>query len=114
MKVVLAIFLCFTRISCLYQIQYKLLSLDETQWPVYISKTVPYHTNTNLECGALCTSQFYGECHMYASQADTKKCHIGYFDNPATNYLTDQSGIQPVYISLSKLFKIMLPTFYPL
>lgn len=99
---VLTIFLCITRISGFSQIQYKLLSLDDTQWPGYISKTIPYKTNTNIECGALCSAQFYGECNLYAQQKDSKTCHIGYFDNTDTNYLKDQTGVQPVYISLSK------------
>ena len=105
---VLTIFLCFARISGFSQIQYKLLSLDDSQWPGYISKTIPYKTNTNIECGALCSAQFYGECNLYAQQKDTKTCHIGYFDNTDTNYLKDQTGVQPVYISLSKLCNILL------
>ena len=58
--------------------------------------------NGNIECGALCSAQFDGGCHLYAPQKDTKTCHLGYFDNTETNYLTGQSGIQPVYLSISK------------
>ena len=109
---VLTIFLCFTRISGFSQIQYKLLSLDDTQWPGYISQTIPYKTNTNIECGALCSAQFYGECNLYAQQKDSKTCHIGYFDNTDTGYLKDQSGLQPVYISLSKLSNTLMHVLF--
>ena len=79
-------------------ILYKRITLDETQWPGYISKTVPFKTNGNIECGAICAS---GNCDLYAPQKDTKSCHIGYFENTKTDYLTGQNGIQPVYISTS-------------
>ena len=95
------LFSFFGRISGLIQIQYKQLSLDDKQWPGYISKTITYNTSTNIECGAVCSAQFDGGCHLYAQEKDTKTCHIGYFDNTNTEYLTDQDGIQPVYISLS-------------
>ena len=77
--------------------------MDNTEWPGFISKTVPFVTNGNIECGAICAAQVDGGCDMYAPQKDTKSCHIGYFDNTATDYLTGQEeeGVQPVYISLS-------------
>jgi hypothetical protein len=79
-------------------ILYKRLILDDTQWPGYISKTVPFKTNGNIECGAICAS---GNCDLYAPQKDTKSCHIGYFENTETDYLTGQDGLQPIYISTS-------------
>ena len=80
---------------------YKRLILDETQWPGYISKTVPFKTNGNIECGAICASE---NCDLYAPQKETKSCHIGHFKNTETDYLTGQDGNQPVYISPSMWF----------
>ena len=82
-------------------ILYKRLTLDETQWPGLISKTVPFKTNGNIECGAICASE---NCDLYAPQKETKSCHIGHFENTETDYLTGQDGIQPVYISTSMYF----------
>ena len=59
-------------------------------------------TNGNIECGAICNAQFDGGCDMYSPQKDTKKCHIGYFDNTESEYLTGQEGDHSVYLSLSK------------
>ena len=55
-----------------------------------------------IECGSACAAQFDGGCDLYAPKKDSKLCHIGYFDNTETNYLTGESGINPVYINLSK------------
>ena len=77
-------------------ILYKRIALDDTQWPGYVSKTVPFKISGNIECGAICASE---NCDLYAPQKETKSCHIGYFENTETDYLTGQDGIQPVYIS---------------
>ena len=100
MKIIIFFLTICNITSGLIQTHYKRLSLDDTEWPGYISKTIPFKTNGNIECGAICSAQFDGGCHMYAPQKDTKSCHIGYFDNTATDYLTGQSGNQPVYLSL--------------
>ena len=55
-----------------------------------------------IECGTACAAQFNGGCDLYAPKKDSKLCHIGYFDNTNSNYLTGESGINPVYINLSK------------
>ena len=101
MKVVFLLF-NLSRICGLIQTQYKKLSLDNTEWPVYISKTVPFMTNGNIECGAICNAQFDGGCDMYSPHKETKRCHIGYFDNTESDYLTGQEGDHSVYLSLSK------------
>ena len=82
-------------------ILYKRITLDDTQWPGLISKTVPFKTNGNIECGAICASE---NCDLYAPQKETKSCHIGYFEDKETDYLTGQEGIQSVYISTSMYF----------
>ena len=82
-------------------ILYKRITLDETQWPGLISKTVPFKTNGNIECGAICASE---NCDLYAPQKETKSCHIGYFKDKENDYLTGQEGIQSVYISPSMYF----------
>ena len=84
-------------------ILYKRITLDETQWPGYISRTVPFKSNGNIECGAICAS---GNCDLFAPQKETKSCHIGYFENTETDYLKGQDGIQPVYISTRMEFVI--------
>ena len=55
-----------------------------------------------IECGSACAAQFNGGCDLYAPKKDSKLCHIGYFDNTDSNYLTGESGTNPVYINLSK------------
>ena len=49
MKLVILI-LGFTSISGLIQTHYKRLHLDDTEWPGYISKTVPFKGHLILLC----------------------------------------------------------------
>ena len=113
MKLVI-LFLCFARIFGLNHVQYKLLSLDDFQWSSYVSKTISFKVNNIIECGAACSAQSDGACHLYAPEIETKTCHIGTFETMESNggsayYYYDVPneepiGTQPVYISLSKLF----------
>ena len=68
-------------------------------WPSQNVWTLPLGI---IECGSACAAQFDGGCDLYAPKKDSKLCHIGYFDNTETNYLTGESEINPVYINLSK------------
>ena len=85
----------------LIQTQYKRIYLEGSEWSEFISKTMDFKTNGIIECGTVCSAQFDGGCDLYAPQKSPKLCHIGYFDNTVTDYLTGQSGTQPVYINLS-------------
>ena len=52
MKLVILI-LGFTSISGLIQTHYKRLHLDDTEWPGYISKTVPFKGHLILLCQSI-------------------------------------------------------------
>ena len=78
---------------------YKKVTLEGNEWSVFINKTVSFSTNGLIECGTLCTAEQKEGCDLFTIIDAEKLCHLGFFKNTFTNFLTGQEGTQPVYVN---------------
>ena len=68
----------------------------------FVHKTEVFDVKTKIECGASCNH--YGEgCDLWIYLSGDLECHIGIFNNPNENWLSGQSGNDPVYVKIGKL-----------
>ena len=68
----------------------------------FVHKTELFDVKTKIECGASCNH--YGEgCDLWIYLSGDLECHIGIFNNPNENWLSGQSGNDPVYVKIGKL-----------
>lgn len=84
--------------------KFKRVHLQGQQWSKFINIS-SLEIKSIIECGALCSAHKYEACDAYALIKSDQICHVGFFDNSQVNFLTDQTGDQPVYVNLGKLLE---------
>ena len=99
---VLFLIIFFNIGGCIIVNQFKKVSLDGVEWTVFISKTVTCPINGVIECGSACSAQLGNDCDLFVLHKNTNLCHVGYFSNTDTEYITDEDGPQGAYINVGK------------